>query len=127
MNPPMYERVRWVFADNNLTDGYTVQMLFYDEPASESESVMIFRPNGGAAMTNDLGGDHYVLVDVVGARARKRETTSHAQRILDFFQANPLPFGCVGYIKPMGGLPAPVQTEEGRIVYRLPFSCTYGE
>ncbi|WP_438821221.1 phage tail termination protein, partial [Enterobacter hormaechei] len=34
---------------------------------------------------------------------------------------------CVGYIQNMGAIPAPVLTEEGRIVFRLQFACTYGE
>ncbi|MFW3388550.1 UNVERIFIED_CONTAM: hypothetical protein RF648_21425 [Kocuria sp. CPCC 205274] len=127
MNPPLYERLRRVFDDANLTDGYDAQMLFFEDPEDENVSVMVFRPNGGAAYPHDLGSDHYVTVDVVGSRFRKRETTNRAQFIIDYFRENPRAFGCLGYIQSMGGLPGPIQTEEGRIVYRLPFVCTFGD
>lgn len=127
MTPPMYERLEAMFSESGLCVGYDVQMLFFEDPKDENISVMLFRPNGGAPLRNDLGAEHYVTVDVIGARTRKRETTNHAQRILDYVQANPMPFPCLGYVQSMGGLPAPMPTEEGRIVYRLAFVCTYGE
>lgn len=127
MTPMMYERVRNLFGDAGLTDGFTVQQLMYDDPGDLTKAVMVFRSNGGAPIRHDLGGEHYVLVDVIGAKGKRGDAVSAVQNIVDYVQANPMADDCVGYIQNMGAIPAPVLTEEGRIVFRLQFACTYGE
>lgn len=127
MIPMMYERVRNMFAEAGLTAGFIEQLLMFDDPKDLSKSVMVFRSNGGSAIRNDLGAEHYVLVDVVGAKTKRNETALAVQRIIDYIQQNPMADECVGYIQNMGAIPAPVLTDEGRIVFRLQFSCTYGE
>ncbi|NPE57733.1 hypothetical protein HLB27_03295 [Dickeya dadantii] len=127
MTPLMYERVRNLFGDAGLTDGFIVQQLLYDDPGDPSKSLMVFRPNGGTAIRNDLGAEHYVLVDIIGAKDKRRDAASAVQRIIDYVQANPITDECVGFIQNMGGIPPPILTEEGRIVFRLQFACTYGE
>lgn len=127
MTPMMHERVRNLFGDAGLTAGFTVQQLMYDAPVDLTEAVMVFRPNGGAPVRHDLGGEHYVLVDVIGAKDKRGTAVDAVQRIVDYVQANPISDECVGYIQNMGGIPPPVLTEEGRIVFRLQFACNYGE
>lgn len=127
MTPMMHERVRNMFGDAGLTAGFTVQQLMYDDPDDLSKAVMVFRPNGGASVRNNLGSEYYVLVDVIGAKDKRGDALSAVQRIVDYVQANPMADECVGYIQNMGAIPAPVLTEEGRIVFRLQFACTYGE
>ena len=127
MTPLMYARVRNLFGDAGLTDGFIVQQLLYDDPGDPSKSLMVFRPNGGTAIRNDLGAEHYVLVDIIGAKDKRRDAASAVQRIIDYVQANPITDECVGFIQNMGGIPPPILTEEGRIVFRLQFACTYGE
>lgn len=127
MTPMMHERVRNLFGDAGLTAGFTVQQLMYDAPVDLTEAVMVFRPNGGAPIRHDLGGEHYVLVDVIGAKDKRGTAVDAVQRIVDYVQANPMSDECVGYIQNMGGIPPPVLTEEGRIVFRLQFACNYGE
>lgn len=127
MTPLMYERVRALFGDAGLTDGFTVQLLMYDDPGDLSTAVMVFRPNGGTPIRKDLGGEHYVLVDVVGAKGKRRDVASAVQRIIDYVQTNPMADECVGFIQNVGGIPPPVLTDEGRMVFRLQFACTYGE
>ncbi|ATZ95292.1 phage tail termination protein [Dickeya fangzhongdai] len=127
MTPLMYERVRNLFGDAGLTDGFIVQQLLYDDPGDMSKAVMVFRPNGGTAIRNDLGAEHYVLVDIIGAKDKRRDAASAVQRIIDYVQANPMTDECVGFIQNMGGIPPPILTEEGRIVFRLQFACTFGE
>lgn len=127
MTPLMYERVRNMFGDAGLTDGFTVQLLMYDDLGDLSKAAMVFRPNGGTAIRNDLGAEHYVLVDIIGAKDKRRDAASAVQRIIDYVQANPMNDECVGFIQNMGGIPPPILTEEGRIVFRLQFACTYGE
>ncbi|MBI0276843.1 hypothetical protein I6H07_13760 [Hafnia alvei] len=127
MIPMMYERVRNMFAKAGLTAGFIEQLLMFDDPNDLSKAVMVFRSNGGSAIRNDLGAEHYVLVDVVGAKSKRNEAALTVQRIVDYIQQNPMADECVGYIQNMGAIPAPVLTDEGRIVFRLQFSCTYGE
>ncbi|WP_279204592.1 phage tail termination protein [Obesumbacterium proteus] len=127
MIPMMYERVRNMFVEAGLTAGFIEQLLMFDDPKDLSKAVMVFRSNGGSAIRNDLGAEHYVLVDVVGAKSKRNEAALTVQRIVDYIQQNPMADECVGYIQNMGAIPAPVLTDEGRIVFRLQFSCTYGE
>ncbi|HIC8718207.1 TPA: phage tail termination protein [Citrobacter freundii] len=127
MTPMMHERVRNMFGDAGLTAGFTVQKLMYDDPEDLTQAVMVFRPNGGSNIRHDLGSEHHVLVDVIGAKDKRGDAADAVQRIVDYVQANPMADECVGYIQNMGAIPAPVLTEEGRIVFRLQFACTYGE
>lgn len=127
MTPMMHERVRNMFGDAGLTAGFTVQKLMYDDPEDLTQAVMVFRPNGGSNIRHDLGSEHHVLVDVIGAKDKRGDAADDVQRIVDYVQANPMADECVGYIQNMGAIPAPVLTAEGRIVFRLQFACTYGE
>jgi hypothetical protein len=123
----MHERVRNMFGDAGLTTGFTVQQLMYDDPGDLSKAIMVFRPNGGSAIRYGLGTDYYVLVDVVGAKDKRKEALNAVRRIVEYVQDNPMADECVGYIQNMGAIPAPVPTEEGRIVFRLQFACTFGD
>ncbi|EEW1517460.1 phage tail termination protein [Escherichia coli] len=127
MTPMMHERVRNMFGDAGLTAGFTVQKLMYGDPEDLTQAVMVFRPNGGSNIRHDLGSEHHVLVDVIGAKDKRGDAADAVQRIVDYVQANPMADECVGYIQNMGAIPAPVLTAEGRIVFRLQFACTYGE
>ncbi|EJD6421817.1 hypothetical protein M0K99_RS20150 [Citrobacter freundii] len=127
MTPMMHERVRNLFVNAGLTNGFTVQQLMYDDPKDLSKAVMVFRPNGGANIHNELGSEYHVLIDVIGAKDKRKAAMDAVQLIVDYVQANPISDGCVGHIENMGGIPPPVLTEEGRIVFRLQFACLYGE
>jgi len=127
MTPMIYERVRNLFVGAGLTAGFTVQQLMYEDPGKLAEAGMVFRPNGGANIRNDLGSEYHVIVDVIGAKDKRKAAVDAVQRIVDYVQANPITDSCVGHIENMGGIPPPVLTEEGRIVFRLQFACLYGE
>lgn len=127
MTPMMYERVRNLFVNAGLTAGFTVQQLMYDDPKDLSKAIMVFRPSGGANIRNQLGSEYHVLVDVIGAKDKRKAALDAVQRIVDYVQDNPISDSCVGHIENMGGIPPPVLTEEGRIVFRLQFACLYGE
>ena len=127
MTPMMHERVRNMFGDAGLTAGFTVQKLMYDDPSDLSKAIMVFRPNGGSNIRTDLGSEYHVIVDVIGAKDKRKAAVDAVQRIVDYVQANPIADSCVGHIENMGGIPPPVLTEEGRIVFRLQFACLYGE
>ncbi|UXY08980.1 hypothetical protein N7922_13875 [Kosakonia sp. ML.JS2a] len=127
MTPSMYERVKNLFVAAGLTDGRIVQSLFFEDTKKASDSFIVFRPNGGTPIRKDLGADHYVLVDVIGPKDKRAVTAQAVQKIIDYVQENPISDTCVGQIENMGGIPPPVLTDEGRIVFRLQFACLYGE
>lgn len=127
MTPSMYERVRNSFAEAGLTDGFLIQLLMYDDPGDATKPVMVFRPNGGTALRKDLGSEHYVLVDIVGAKDKRKDTINAVQKVMDYVQQNPMADDCLGYIENVGGVPPPALTEEGRMVFRLQFACNFGD
>lgn len=87
MNPPMYQRVRNMFGDAGLTTGFLVQLLNFNDPNDLSKAIMVFRPNGGTPIRNDLGNDNYVLVDVIGAKDKtRRRQRQLSQSLITFRQ-----------------------------------------
>ncbi|WP_313687039.1 hypothetical protein [Pantoea sp.] len=127
MNPPMHTRVRNYFEDAGLLAGFTPQLLVWNDNGKQNEAFMVFRPNGGSSIRNGLGSEYYVMVDVVGARGGDVAADAAVQAIIDYVQKNPMTDDCVGYLQNLGGIPAPVLTTEGRLVYRLQFVATYGD
>lgn len=127
MNPPMHRRVRDYFVESGLTDGFIAQMLKWRDTEDLADQFMVFRPNGGTAIRNELGSEYYVLVDVIGADKEDEAADNTVQAIISHIQANPMPNDCIGHIENVGGIPSPVSTTEGRLVYRLQFACLYGE
>ncbi|ADU69430.1 hypothetical protein [Pantoea sp. At-9b] len=127
MNPPMHTRVRNYFEDAGLLTGFTPQLLVWNDSGKQNEAFMVFRPNGGSPIRNGLGSEYYVMVDVVGARGGDVAVDAAVQAIIDYVQQNPMTDNCVGYLQNLGGIPAPVLTTEGRLVYRLQFVATYGD
>jgi len=122
----MHTRVRNHFVDAGLTTGFITQLLMWNDTGKLTDSFMVFRPNGGSPVRNQLGGDYYILVDVVGAKGANGAADQRVQDIIDYVQQNPMVDACVGYLENLGGIPAPVQTTEGRLVYRLQFVATFG-
>ncbi|CAI0725086.1 phage tail termination protein [Serratia grimesii] len=127
MTPAMHRRVRDYFVDAGLTTGFITQMLRWRDTGNDIDKFIVFRPNGGSAIRNDLGSEYLVMVDVVGAINEDEDADNAAQAIISHIQANPMPNDCIGHIENVGGIPSPVSTTEGRLVYRLQFACLYGE
>lgn len=127
MNPPMHTRVRDLFVDAGLAAGFITQLLVWNDTGKLTDKFIVFRPNGGSAVRNDLGSEYYVMVDVIGAKGGNGVVDVAVQSIIDTVQQNPMPNDCIGHIENVGGIPAPVLTAEGRLVYRLLFACLYGE
>jgi len=123
----MHTRVRNLFANAGLAEGFIIQQLVWSDSGNLSDAFIVFRPNGGSAVRNDLGAEYYVMVDVIGAKGGNGSADTAVQNIIDYVQANPISDDCVGHIENVGGIPAPVLTTEGRLVYRLLFACLYGE
>ena len=127
MTPAMHRRVRDYFVDAGLTTGFITQMLRWRDTGKDIDKFLVFRPNSGSAIRNDLGSEYLVMVDVVGAINEDEEADNATQAIISHIQANPMPNDCIGHIENVGGIPSPVSTTEGRLVYRLQFACLYGE
>ncbi len=127
MNPPMHTRVRNHFVDAGLTSGFTAQLLVWNDSGQLTDSFMVFRPNGGSSIRDELGAEYYVMVDVIGAKGGNASVDEAVQAIIDNIQQNPMPNDCIGHIENVGGIPSPVLTTEGRLVYRLLFAVLYGE
>jgi hypothetical protein len=123
----MHRRVRDYFVDAGLTTGFITQMLRWRDTGKDVDKFIVFRPNSGSAIRNDLGSEYLVMVDVVGAINEDEEADNATQAIISHIQANPMPNDCIGHIENVGGVPSPVSTTEGRLVYRLQFACLYGE
>ncbi|MBH3318152.1 hypothetical protein NGK65_06500 [Serratia ureilytica] len=127
MTPAMHRRVRDYFVESGLTAGFTTQMLRWRDTGKGEDKFIVFRPNGGSPVRNDLASEYLVLVDVIGAIGEDEEVDNAVQSIISHIQNNPMPNDCIGHIENVGGIPSPVTTTEGRLVYRLQFACLYGE
>jgi len=123
----MHARVRDLFVDAGLTAGFLTQLLVWNDTGKLTDKFIVFRPNGGSAVRNDLGSEYYVMVDVIGAKGGNGAVDVAVQSIINTVQQSPMPNDCIGHIENVGGIPAPVLTAEGRLVYRLLFACLYGE
>ncbi|MBH3004141.1 phage tail termination protein [Serratia nevei] len=127
MTPAMHRRVRDYFVESGLTAGFTTQMLRWRDTGKGENKFIVFRPNGGSPVRNDLASEYLVQVDVIGAEGEDEEVDNAVQAIISHIQNNPMPNDCIGHIENVGGIPSPVSTTEGRLVYRLQFACLYGE
>jgi len=127
LNPAMHTRVRNYLVDAGLTEGFKTQLLVWNDTGTTSDKFMVFRPNGGSAVRNQLGAEYYVLLDVIGAKGGNGVVDEAAQAIIEHVQQNPMSDSCIGYLQNLGGIPAPVLTAEGRLVYRLQFVATHGD
>ncbi|WP_416413764.1 hypothetical protein [Pantoea sp. App145] len=126
MNPPMYLRLKDLFIDAGLTAGLTVQWRQWRD-TNKSAAFIVFMPNGGSSISNDRGGDHYVLVSVVGAVDKPDAAEDAVTAIVEYITAQTGADDCVGALQLVGGFPRPIPTEENRLVWQLNISCTWGE
>lgn len=129
MTPPMHQRVKNLLVGAGMAAGYTVQSLIWTDTGDLKQRFLVFRPNGGTPVDRDIGSDHYVLVDLITGKSAGdyAKSESDVQAIIDYVQQNPISDPCVGQITNMGGIPSPIPTTEGRLVWRLQFACSYGE
>ncbi|HFI5325904.1 TPA: hypothetical protein ACGQSM_003738 [Serratia liquefaciens] len=127
MTPPMYRRLRDHFQDVGLTAGLTIQTLMWNDTGKPSDAFIVFRSGGGSDVKHDRGGDFFVMVDVIGAKGKNTVVDAVANRIAEFISDQEGVDSCVGAMRLLGGVPAPILSAEGRLIYRLMVCCTYGE
>lgn len=127
MTTPMYLRLRDHFRDAGLTAGLTIQTLMWNDTGKPSDAFIVFRSGGGSDIQHDRGGDFFVMVDVIGAKGKNTVANAVANRIAEFISDQEGADSCVGAMRLLGGIPAPIVSAEGRIIFRLLVCCTYGE
>ncbi|HCT5193992.1 TPA: hypothetical protein OTZ41_001009 [Raoultella ornithinolytica] len=127
MTPAMYVRLKDLFVADGLTAGFKVQWRLWRDTGKDADQFIVFRPSGGTNIEYDRGGDWYVMVDVVSSKSDPDTADSAVNAIVEYISAQSGADDCVGALSLVGNVPAPISTEEGRLVTRLLVSCTYGE
>ncbi|BBQ89434.1 TPA: phage tail termination protein [Raoultella ornithinolytica] len=127
MTPAMYMRLKDLFMAEGLTAGFKVQWRLWRDTGKDADQFIVFRPSGGTNIEYDRGGDWYVMVDVVSSKSDPDTADAAVNAIVEYISAQSGADDCVGALSIVGNVPAPISTEEGRLVTRLLVSCTYGE
>lgn len=127
MTPAMYMRLKSLFVAEKLTEGFKVQWRQWKDSGKDADQFIVFRPSGGTNIEFDHGGDWHVMVDVVSSKSNPDAADSAVNAIVEYISAQSGADDCVGALSLVGNVPAPISTEEGRLVTRLLISCTYGE
>lgn len=127
MTPAMYMRLKDLFVTEGLTSGFKVQWRLWRDTGKDADQFIVFRPSGGTNIEYDRGGDWHVMVDVVSSKSDPDSADSAVNAIVEYIGAQSGADDCVGALSLVGNVPAPISTEEGRLVTRLLVSCTYGE
>lgn len=127
MTPPMYMRLKDLFVAEGLTSGFKVQWRQWKDSGKDADQFIVYRPSGGTNIEYDRGGEWYVMVDVVSSKSNPDAADSAVNAIVEYISAQSGADDCVGALSLVGNVPAPISTEEGRLVTRLLVSCTYGE
>ncbi|HAU5006394.1 MULTISPECIES: phage tail termination protein [Klebsiella/Raoultella group] len=127
MTPAMYMRLKDLFMAEGLTAGFKVQWRIWRDTGKDADQFIVFRPSGGTNIEYDRGGDWYVMVDVVSSKTNPDAADAAVNAIVEYISAQSGADDCVGALSLVGNVPAPISTEEGRLVTRLLVSCTYGE
>ena len=121
----MYQRVAEYLKKTGLTNGFTVQYLKWRDTKTKNNKFIVFRPNGGSIIQTDLSNEYYTLIDFIGAVNDIETIDNDVSTIVDYIKNNPYT-NETGLIQIVGAIPAPVTTEEDRLVYRLLVSCKFG-
>lgn len=121
----MYQRVAEYLKKSGLTDGFTIQYLKWRDTKTKNNKFLVFRPNGGSILKTDLGNEYYTLIDFIGAVNDIETIDNDVSTIVDYIKNNPYT-NDTGLIQIVGAIPAPVTTDDERLVYRLLVSCKFG-
>lgn len=121
----MYRRVAEYLQNSGLINGFTVQYLIWRDTKTKNNKFIVFRPNGGSILKTDLGNEYHTLIDFIGAVNDIETIDNDVSTIVDYIKNNPYT-NDTGLIQIVGAIPAPVATEDERLVYRLLVSCKFG-
>ncbi|HAW44399.1 MAG TPA: hypothetical protein DCW65_17190, partial [Klebsiella pneumoniae] len=87
MTPPMYMRLKDLFVAGGLTAGFKVQWRQWRDTGKDTDQFIVFRPSGGTDITFDLGGDWYVMVDVISSKANPDAADAAVNAIVEYISA----------------------------------------
>ena len=121
----MYKRVAEYLKKSGLTNGFTIQYLKWRDTKTKNNKFLVFRPKCGSILKTDLGNEYFTLVDFIGAVNDIETIDNDVSIIADYIKNNSYTDD-TGLIQIVGAIPAPVTTEEDRLVYRLLVSCKFG-
>jgi len=121
----MYQRVAEYLKKTGLTNGFTVQYLRWRDTKTKNNKFIVFRPNGGSIIRTNLGNEYYTLIDFIGAVNDIETIDNDVSKVADYIKNNPYTDD-TGFIQIIGAIPAPVTTDDERLVYRLLVSCKFG-
>lgn len=121
----MYKRVAEYLKNTGLLGDFEVQYLKWRDTKKKGGKYIVFRPNGGSILKTELGNEYHILVDLIGAINDVETIDNDASAITDYIKNNPYT-DSTGLIQIVGAIPAPVTTEEDRLVYRILVSCKFG-
>lgn len=121
----MYKRVAEYLKNARLLNGFEVQYLKWRDTKKKGGKYIVFRPNGGSILKTELGNEYYTLVDLIGAVNDIETIDNDVTAITDYIKNNPYT-DSTGLIQVVGAIPAPVTTDDDRLVYRILVSCKFG-
>lgn len=121
----MYKRVSEYLKNAQLLNGFEVQYLKWRDTKKKGGKYIVFRPNGGSILKTELGNEYHTLVDLIGAINDIETIDNDVTAITDYIKSNPYTDG-TGLIQVVGAIPAPVSTDDDRLVYRILVSCKFG-
>lgn len=121
----MYKRVAEYLKESGLLNNFEIQFLKWRETKNKSSKFIVFRPNGGSILKTELCNEYYTLVDLIGAVNDIEAIDNDVTAITDYIKNNPYT-DSTGLIQVVGAIPAPVTTDDDRLVYRILVSCKFG-
>jgi len=121
----MYKRVAEYLKNAELLNNFEVQYLKWRETKKKGGKYIVFRPNGGSILKTELGNEYHTLVDLIGAINDIETIDNDVTAITDYIKSNPYT-DSTGLIQVVGAIPAPVTTDDDRLVYRILISCKFG-
>lgn len=120
----MYKRLCEYISKSGVINDVIIQYLIWKDKGKD-KTYVVFRPGGGSSLSNTLANDYYVLVDFIGPDNSLEYLDNIVSLVVDYVTANQFD-DCLGLVEVMSGIPAPVTTEDGRLVYRLQIAIKHG-
>lgn len=124
----MLDRVDAWLEDSGLASGWIYQVPFWNDTGAATDRFIVLQPNGGSAMSPELGNDYYYLIWVVGQQGQTdtKSVLDKCYEVMNYISSNPKD-SCLGELRLQTPMPTPVLTEEKRVVCQVAFRLIFGE
>ncbi|UCS82845.1 virion structural protein [Yersinia phage vB_YenS_P400] len=116
---PVYDLFRDYIVASEVVKNYTLQMHFWDDTGKPKDKFVVIQTNGGSALREGLGADYFILMSIIGNKNEFKAIGEKANELIQYITNNPKS-DCLSLVEAYSGLPAPILTDEGRIVFRIP-------